>query len=198
MKNIAKFLYFIRWFIIGGVNKTFSYVFKYLFMSCGRNVNYSAIKSNIQPYKNISIGNDVYIGPGATILCTESNVFIGNKVLFGPNVTIIGGDHRVSDIGRFVFDVNDKNPEDDQDIHIEDDVWIASGATVLKGITIGRGSVIACGAVVVKSVPPYSIVGGIPAKIIKPRFTLDQIIEHEKMLYKIENRLVIDELKNLL
>lgn len=65
---------------------------------------------------------------------------------------------------------------------IEDDVWCGANVTILKGVTIGRGSVIAAGSVVTKSCPSYSIIGGVPAKILKRRFTTEQIKEHEKIL----------------
>jgi acetyltransferase-like isoleucine patch superfamily enzyme len=55
------------------------------------------------------------------------------------------------------------------DVIIEDDCWIASNAVITAGVTIGKGSVIAAGAVVTESVPPYSVVGGVPAKLIKSR-----------------------------
>lgn len=55
--------------------------------------------------------------------------------------------------------------------------------TILKGVTIGRGCIVAAGAVVNKSTPPYSIVGGVPAKILRMRFTEEQIKEHERILY---------------
>lgn len=58
-------------------------------------------------------------------------------------------------------------------IIVEDDVWIATNALILSGVTIGRGAIVAAGAVVVKDVPPYAIVGGNPAKILKYRFPLE-------------------------
>lgn len=67
---------------------------------------------------------------------------------------------------------------------IEDDVWCGANVTILKGVTIGHGSIVAAGAVVTKSCEPYSIIGGVPAKLIKMRFTPEQIIEHERLLSK--------------
>lgn len=82
------------------------------------------------------------------------------------------------------MDVTDaeKTPEQDAPVIIEDDVWCGANVTILKGVTIGRGSVVAAGAVVTKSFPPYSIIGGVPAKLIKIRFTLEQIKKHERLL----------------
>jgi len=79
----------------------------------------------------------------------------------GSNVTIIGGDHNASVVGKFMYDyeVQEKRPEDDQDVIIEDDVWIGTGAIILKGVRLGRGSIVAAGALVRKDVLPYTIVG---------------------------------------
>ena len=71
---------------------------------------------------------------------------------------------------------------------IEDDVWCGANVTILKGVTIGRGSIVAAGAVVTKSFPPYSIIGGVPAKLLNHRFTKEQIIEHENIVYSKEER----------
>ena len=88
-------------------------------------------------------------------------------------------------IGEYMIDVKQKLPQNDQSVIIEDDVWIGANVTILKGVTIGRGSVVAAGAVVTKTFPPYSIIGGVPAKIIKMRFNPVEIGEHEKILNKI-------------
>ena len=66
---------------------------------------------------------------------------------------------------------------------IEDGVWIGANVTILKGVTIGRGSVVAAGAVVTKSCAPYSIIGGIPARLLKMRFTEEQQEENDRLLY---------------
>lgn len=100
------------------------------------------------------------------------------------DVLFITGNHRIDLLGKYMIDVqnNEKNAEDDANIIIEDDVWIASRAIILKGVHIGRGSVVAAGAVVTKDVAPYSVVGGVPARFIKYRFTAEEILRHEKEL----------------
>ena len=69
--------------------------------------------------------------------------------------------------------------------------------TLLSGVTIGRGSTVAAGAVVSKSIPPYCICGGVPAKVIKFYGTIDQILEHEAKLYSEEKRYSREELENI-
>ena len=188
MRWVAIMLYYTIYVVRGCTNRFLSFFYKKMLRGCGSNVRFSALTSDFT-YRNITIGNDVYIGPHALFLCTESQIFIGNKVLFGPHVTIIGGDHRITDVGRFIYDVLDKHPEDDQDVHIEDDVWIGTNTTLLKGVTVGRGAVVAAGALVTKDVPPYAIVGGVPAKVLKYRFTPEQIQEHERQLYAEDKRM---------
>ena len=80
---------------------------------------------------------------------------------------------------------------------IENDVWIGCNVTILSGVHIGRGSTIAAGAVVNKDIPPYCIAGGIPARVIKPYRTVGEIIEHEKMLYKKEDRFTEQQLNDI-
>jgi maltose O-acetyltransferase len=133
-------------------------------------------------YSSIEIGDDVYIGPRAVFNSAISTISIGNKVLFGPDVTIMGGDHRFDIVGKYTYDITEKVPDNDRDVVIEDDVWVGARVVILKGVTIGRGSVIGAGSVVTKSIPPYSVAVGIPAKVVRSRFTPDQIVEHEALL----------------
>jgi acetyltransferase-like isoleucine patch superfamily enzyme len=139
-------------------------------------------------FQTIEVGDDVYIGPGACFQASQSGIKIGSKVIFGPNVTIRGGNHNTSVVGRFMADVKEKRPEDDQVVVIEDDVWVATGVIILKGVHLGRGCIVAAGAVVNRSVPPYAVVAGVPAKVISFRFDVDTIIRHEEMLYPPEKR----------
>lgn len=155
------------------------------FLKCGKNVSFNPLNSDFI-YRHISIGDDVQIGAHASFIASIAYINIGNKVRFGPHVTIRGGDHVTDRIGVFMYDIKDSEKGNgyDKDVTIEDDVWIGTNVTILKGVTVGRGAVVGAGAVVTKSIPPYAIVCGVPAKVIKYRFTQEQISEHEKLLYK--------------
>lgn len=135
-------------------------------------------------FKNVSIGSHSNIGRDNDFNSLLAKVLIGNHVITGPDVMFITGNHRIDCIGRYINDVknDEKLPENDLDIIVEDDVWIGARCIILKGVTIGKGSVIAAGSVVTKNVEPYSVVGGIPAKLIKKRFDKETIKRHEKLL----------------
>lgn len=147
-------------------------------------------------FNTIQVGDDVTLGTGAILLASKSQIIIGSKVMFGPKVTIVGGDHNTSVIGKFMYDVHNKRPEDDQDIFIEDDVWVGARAIILKGVRVGRGSIIAAGSVVNKNVPPYTTIAGIPARIVGRRFDIETILVHERELYPPEKRLERGYLEN--
>lgn len=163
---------------------------------CGKHVYLRPLSCDLKGLENMSIGSYTSIPKKSTFYCTKAPLIIGNKVIFGPSPTIITGDHRIDIIGKYIIDSHEKLPENDAPVIIEDDVWCGSHVTILKGVTIGRGSVVAAGAIVTKSCPPYSIIGGIPAKIIKYRFDIDEILEHEKMLYPVNDRLTKEDIIN--
>lgn len=154
------------------------------FAECGCNVAVGHYCDFIPSH--IHCGNHVHIGPHASFMASIAHIYIGNYVVFGPNVTIRGGDHRTDVIGKHIIEISEseKLPENDKDVNIEDGVWIGCNVTILKGVRIGRGAVVAAGAVVTKDVPQYSIVGGNPAKVIKYRFTPEEIERHELEINK--------------
>lgn len=166
-----------------------SFFWKRKMKYCGKGVYLRPMSSDIKGLRNLSIGDGTSIPKGSTIYCTIAPLTIGRKVIFGPHPTIITGDHRIDVVGKFIIDVGDaeKNGLQDAPVVIEDDVWCGANVTILKGVTIGRGSVVAAGAVVTKSFPPYSIIGGVPARMIRMRFSPEQIRMHESILYP-ENR----------
>lgn len=166
------------------LDKIWSPLYKKAMKHCGKGVYLRPMSCDLKGLWNMSIGDGTSIPKGSTFYCTIAPLTIGKKVIFGPKPTIITGDHRIDIIGKYIMDVTDaeKGPEHDAPVVIEDDVWCGANVTILKGVTIGRGSVVAAGAVVTKSFPPYSIIGGVPAKLIKMRFTPEEIVEHEAMI----------------
>lgn len=154
---------------------------RHLFKTCGSNVKFSVFDTF--SFKSIELGSNIYIGKGAKFSARHSVIRVKDNVMFGPNVLIRGGNHNTEVIGRFMFFVKDKREEDDQDVTIESDVWVGANCSILKGVTIKRGSVVAAGAVVTKSFPPYAVIGGVPAKLLKRRFDYETVKEHEKDLY---------------
>lgn len=132
---------------------------------------------------NIILGDDVTIGVDSTFLSTGARIVIGNKVIFGPHVFIISGNHQINQVGKFICDVHQKTEKCDEDIIIEDDVWIGAGTIILKGVTIARGSVIGAGSVVTKSTKPYSVNAGNPCRMIRMRFSEEEIRQHEEILH---------------
>jgi len=109
---------------------------------------------------DLIIGNNSRIGLGNTII---GPVQIGSNVNLAQNVTISGLNHNYLDVNRTI----DSQGVSTLPIFIEDDVWVGANSVILAGISIGKHSIIAAGSVVNRSVPPFTVVAGNPAKIIK-------------------------------
>jgi acetyltransferase-like isoleucine patch superfamily enzyme len=136
--------------------------------------------------RGLQIGDDVYVGKGCTI---EVDGRIGSGVLIANRVGLVGRhdhDFRVPGVTmRRAPWIGD--PDFDEalrsELVVEDDVWIGYGAIILSGVTVGRGAVVAAGALVSKDVPPYTIVAGVPARVVGRRLAEAQVAAHETALY---------------
>ena len=142
-------------------------------------------------FLNSRIGYASYIGTN----CFIKNTVIGRYTCIGTDVVTMSGDHPTSGFASihpafyslqkqcgFTYVTKEKypdfkwlDPKKKITVKIGNDVWIGSGVRIMEGVRIGDGAVVAAGAVVTKDVEPYSIVGGVPAKHIKYRFTEEQI-----------------------
>ncbi len=112
----------------------------------------------------LKVGDNSSIGPYSYIGCS-GYIEIGNNVMMSPRVSIYSENHNFG---------NPEKPMIEQGVtrsfvKIEDDCWIAANSIILAGVTVGKGSIIAAGAVVTKDVPPFCIVAGNPAQVIKSR-----------------------------
>ena len=113
---------------------------------------------------SILLAPRVYVGP-YTIIYGGGGVEVGRDTLIGPHCKIITSNHGVPAIE----DVIGLQPEISEPVKIGRDVWLGAGVTVLPGVTIGDGCIAGAGAVITKDLPPYVIVVGVPAKIIRVR-----------------------------
>ena len=126
----------------------------------------------------VSIGYKSFVGSDSWL---QSNTKIGNFVMLSGRVAIVGGDHRYKVVGVPMIETGrDVN----RPVTICDDVWIGNGVTILHGVTIGEGAIVGAGAVVTNDVAPYSIVAGVPAKLLKMRFSPEEIEKHKAALEK--------------
>lgn len=126
----------------------------------GRIWSFEAVRVECLAKAVLEFGHETYINHDSEIRCRE-HISIGNNVSIAYGVLIQDSDYHT------MYDESGNAKPQTLPIVIEDGVWIGANAVVLKGVTIGKGSVVAAGSVVTKSVPPNSLVGGNPARVIK-------------------------------
>ncbi len=148
--------------------------------------------------RNIYLSEGVALGSHANILTNNACFRMGLNSYTASGLNVSTGNHAMV-IGRFSRSITetDKPKGLDKDVIVEEDVWIGSNVTLLAGVTIGRGCTVAAGAVVSKSMPPYAIVGGVPAKVIKFKWTIDEILRHESLLYSEKERHTRESLEKI-
>ena len=146
------------------------------FVYVGKEVNLSS---------DISIGDCSYIGQYSYI---APNANIGNFSLFSDYVNIIGHDHNfdIAGLPTILAGVPDNVPT----TIIGDDVWLGHAVTIMRGVQIGNGAIIASNSVVTKNIPAYEVWAGVPAQLVKRRFTPAEISKHELFLANYKNGLI--------
>ncbi len=165
-------------------------------LNAHNNTKLELIPTSEMFFNRVKVGKGTY-GPINAIFSNASNesLSIGNFCSIGSGTKfILGSEHQFNSITTFPFKVKYFGYESEATskgpIVLKDDVWLGENVLVLSGVTIGQGAVVGASSLVIKDIPPYAIVGGVPAKIIKYRFN-DNIIEKlnkidwEKL--KIEN-----------
>lgn len=119
---------------------------------------------------NIVIGDYSHVNRDCCLWAgPNSRIVLGNFVLMGPGVRIHATNHSAELHLPMML-----QPLREADVVVEDDVWLGANVVVTSGVRIGRGAIVAAGAVVTKDVPPYAIVGGVPAKVLKMRIPVPE------------------------
>lgn len=169
IKNNFSFLYLFY--------RRFNTYLKRFYLGCNKIDITTFISGKSLISKDLVAGRYCFIGHGCEI---GANVQIKDYVMFAPNVKIIGADHNYDRPGTpMIFSGRPVL----KTTRIESDVWVGHSSIIMAGVTIERGAIIAAGSIVTHDVKAYTIVGGIPAKFIKMRFSDEESIKkHDEML----------------
>lgn len=135
---------------------------KYLFLSCGSNVNIER-RAYFGSGRNIKIGDNSGIGINCVV---PSDIVIGENVMMGPNCFILAANH---DFSRVDIPMIQQGHSQAKQTIIEDDVWIGRQVLFTPGRHLKKGSIVAAGCVLTKNYPEYSVIGGNPSRLIKSR-----------------------------
>lgn len=108
--------------------------------------------------RNLHIGKNVFIN-GGSMFTDMGGIYLGDRVLIGPNVTIASVNHNIDPKTRRNLQL--------KSVYIHDNAWLGANVTVTPGVVIGENAIVGAGAVVTKDVPTNTIVGGVPARLIK-------------------------------
>lgn len=149
----------------------------------------------IKGIENVYMNDGTHILSGALIIAMRAKFVMKKNSAAAEGLTVVTNTHPAF-VGEWFLEKGSNNDFiEAKDIVVEEDVWIATNVTLLMGAHIGRGAVIGAGSVVRSKVPPYATVIGNPAKIVGFKFTPEQVIKHEEVLYPPEERLPLETLE---
>lgn len=191
-------LRYIRRLRAGLNNITIQYVAPYDRTKYGKIGEHSIVKSNsLLVPENMFLDDYVVIQEHTNFISNKGKLVVGKYSVISSGCTIIPGTHTLTvGVPFYLSTINHIN-DLEGDVIIEEDCWIGAGCILLPGIHVGRGAVVGAGSVVKKDVPPYGVVVGVPAKIVASKFTIEEIIKHEEILYPENDRIKRDKLASL-
>lgn len=139
--------------------------------------------------QTIHMEENTALRPGAIIQNTnKEHIYIKKYTAIGIHCTIVTNSHRATvGVPQVILGPSHIN-DVSKDLHIDEDVWVGTNVTILAGGDLGRGCIVGACSTVTKPVPPYALVLGAPANIVGVKFSIEQIIEHEKSLYPESER----------
>lgn len=126
---------------------------------------------------------------GKVVIKKWSSISCFGTIVTGNHVPTVGVNQRA--LGRMHINDNEKG------VYIDEDCWVGAHVTLLGGTHLNRGCIVGANSLVNKEYPPYAVIVGSPGRVIASKFTLDQIVEHEKKLYPENERMSLEELKLL-
>ena len=170
-------------------------LFRRRFAAIGKH-SYVNPNSQLVP-ENMYLDDYVVIQDNTNFISLNGKLYVKKYSVISSGCIIVPSPHILKVGVPFYVNAQYHIGDIDKDIVIEEDCWIGAGAILLPGVTIRRGSVVGAGAVVTKGTLPYSVVAGVPAKIIATKFNLQQVLQHEKKIYSESERLSEAKLKDL-
>jgi acetyltransferase-like isoleucine patch superfamily enzyme len=111
-------------------------------------------------HRRLCVGTECWFNVGC-FLDLSADIVVGDRVSIGQEVMILTNSHRIGDMGRRA------GPLEASPVCVEDGAWLSTRCTILPGVTVGAGAVVAAGAMVTRDVPPHTLVGGVPARVIR-------------------------------
>ncbi len=147
--------------------------------------------------KNLYLEDYTMLQEGIRLISNEGRLIVKKYSVVASNCIFIPGTHRLKVGVPFYLAAKYHIGDEDKQIVIEEDCWVGAGCIVLPGVKIGRGSVVGAGSVVTKDVLPYSVVAGVPAKIIAVKFREEDVLLHEQVLYSADERMTQEQIHEL-
>lgn len=152
------------------------------------------IPADLKNPSNIYLYEHARIGRRSTIMTEGNSKFIMKRESGAAEGLIVITSNHKQRLRTFRTGGNDDNVY--RDIIVEEDVWIGINVTLLAGAHIGRGAIIGACSVVTKEIPPYAVAVGNPAHVVKFKWSVEEILQHEKALYPAEERFTREQLEN--